>query len=49
MEAEGSMPHLQGHSSNPYTEPNQPNSSYVDSYFFKIHSNIVLPPMPRPS
>ena len=28
MELEGSMPHSQGLSSNPYPEPNQPNSSY---------------------
>ena len=40
------MPHSQGLSNNPYPEQNQPNSSY-DTYFFKIHSNIVLPSMPR--
>ena len=31
------MPHSQGLSSNPYPGPNQSNT-----YFFKIHSNIVL-------
>ena len=44
MEPGGSMPHSQGLSKNPYPEPNQPNS-----YFLKIHSNIVLPSTPRPS
>ena len=43
----GSMPHSQELSNNPYPEPNQPNSSY-DNYFFKVHSNIVLPSTPRP-
>ena len=28
MEPEGSTPHSQGLSNNPYPEPNQPNSSY---------------------
>ena len=28
IEPWGSMPHSQGHSNNPYPEPNQPNSSY---------------------
>ena len=28
MEPGGSMPHSQGPSNNPYSEPNQPNSSY---------------------
>ena len=47
MEPGGSIPHSQGLSNNPYTEPNQPNSR-IDAYLFKVHSNIVLPSTPRP-
>ena len=39
------MSHSQGLSNNPYSEPNQPNSS--NTYSFKIYSNIVLPSTPR--
>jgi hypothetical protein len=39
MEPIYSMMNSQGLSSNPYSELNQPNSSYP----FKIHSNIALP------
>ena len=39
----GLMPHSQGLSNNLYPEPYQSNSSY----FFEIHSNIVLPSTPR--
>ena len=46
MESGVSMPHSQGLSNNLYPEPNQPR---IDSYFFKIHSNIVLPSTTRPS
>ena len=42
MEPRGSVPYSQEFSSNPYSEPNQTNSSY----FFKIHSNIFLPSRP---
>ena len=38
MEPGGSILHSQGLSNNPYPEPKQP----IDTYFFKIHSNIVL-------
>ena len=31
----------QGISKNPYPEPNQSNS-YIDTYFFKVHSNILF-------
>ena len=47
MEPGGSMPHSQGLSNNPYPEPNQPISSRIDTHFFKIHSNIVLPFTPK--
>ena len=40
MGPEGSIPHSQGCSNNPYPDPNQPNSSHC-TYFFKIHLNIV--------
>ena len=43
MEPGGSMPL----SNNSYPEPSQLNSSYT--YFFKIHSNIVLPSTPTPT
>ena len=49
MEPGGSMPHSQGLSNNPCPEPNQPNLTYIDIYFFKIHPNIILPTKPRPS
>ena len=39
MEPEGSMPHSQGLSNNPYPKPNYPNYS---DYSLKINSNIVL-------
>ena len=42
------MPHTQMLSNNSYPEPNQPNPR-IDTYFFKIHSNIVLPSSPWPS
>ena len=48
MEPVCSMPHSQGLSNNSYPEPNQPNP-HIDTYFFTIHSNIVLPSTPRPS
>ena len=41
------MPHSQVLSNNSYPEPNQSNSLF-DTYFFKVHSNIVLPSTPRP-
>ena len=46
MEPECSMPHWQGLFNNPYPGPYQHISSYW--YLFKIHSNILLPSMPRP-
>ena len=55
MEPGGSMAHSQGLSNNHYPESNQPILSQInlipriDTYFFKIHSNIVLTSMPRPS
>ena len=49
MELSGSMPRSQGLSNNSYPEPNQPNSPpRIDTYLFKVHSNIVLPSTPRP-
>ena len=43
MELGDSMPHSQGLSNNyALSEPNQPVPR-IDIYFFKIHSNIVLP------
>ena len=42
MKPGGLMPHSQGPSNNPYPELNQPNSTYY-TFFFKVHSNIVLP------
>ena len=47
MEPGGSMPPSQGPSNKAYPEPNQPIPP-IDTYFFKIHSNIVLPSTPRP-
>ena len=41
MEPWGSMPYSQGISNKPYSEHNQPNSSYW-FLFFTIHSNIIL-------
>jgi hypothetical protein len=41
------MPHSQGLSNNPYPEPNNPIPR-VDTYFFKVCSYIVPPPMPKP-
>ena len=45
MEPGGSMLPSQGLSNNPYPLPNQPNSR-IDTYLFKVHSNIVLPSKP---
>ena len=42
MESGGSIPYSQGLLNNPYPEPNQPNYR-IDTYLFKVHSNIVLP------
>ena len=42
QEPEGSIPYSkEGQSNNLYPELNQP-SFPIDTYFFKIHSNIVL-------
>ena len=46
MNPGGSMSHSQGLSNNPYPEPNQPIPR-IDTYFFKIHPNIVLPSTPN--
>jgi hypothetical protein len=44
------MPHSQqGPSNNPYPEPKQKPIPRIDTYFFKIHSNTVLPSTPTPS
>ena len=48
MEPGGSMPHSQGPSNNPYPERINPIPR-IETYLFKIHSNIVLPSMPRTS
>ena len=48
MEPGGSMPHSQGLSNTPYPEPNNPIPR-IDTYYFKIYPNIVLPSTPRPS
>ena len=37
----GAMPHSQGLSNNPYPELNNPIPR-IDTYFYKIHSNIVF-------
>ena len=47
MEPGGSMSHSQGLSNNSYHEPNQPFPR-IDTYLFKIHSNIVLSSTPKP-
>ena len=47
MEPGGSMPQSHGLSNNPYPEPNQPITR-IDTYLFKVHSNIVRPSTPRP-
>ena len=47
MKPEGSMPQSQGLSNNPYPEVNQPIPR-IDTYFFKVNSNVVLPSTPRP-
>ena len=47
MEHGGLMPHSQGLSNNPYTEPNQPNYSHW-YLSLKVHSNIFLLSKPRP-
>ena len=43
-----SMPHSQGLSNNSYPEPNQ-SIPRIDTYFFKVCFNIVLPSTSRPS
>ena len=43
MELGGPMPHSQGLSNNPYPEP----YPRIETYFFKVHSNIILPSTPR--
>ena len=48
MKPEGSMSHSQGLFDNPYTGRINPVPR-IDTYFFKIHSNIVLPSAPRTS
>ena len=48
MEPGGSMPHSQGLSNNSYSEQNKPNSPRIDTYLFKVHSDIVFPSTPRP-
>ena len=40
------MAHSQELFYNPYPEPNNPIPR-IDTYFFNVHSNIVLPSMPR--
>jgi hypothetical protein len=48
MEPESTMPHSQEFSNNRYPELSYPNSvPRIETYFFKIHSNIVFPSMPR--
>ena len=42
MESGGSMLHSQGPSNNPYLSRINPIPR-IDTYFFKVHSNIVLP------
>jgi hypothetical protein len=42
------MPHSQGFSKNPYSHINT-YFPRIDTYFFEVHSNIVLPSTPRPS
>ena len=45
MEPGGSMSHSQRLSNNPYPEPNQ-QIPRIDSYLFKIHSNIFKALLP---
>ena len=47
MEPDGSMPHSQGLSSNPYPSRINPIPR-IDTYLFKVQSNIALPSTPRP-
>ena len=44
----GSTPLSKGLSSNSYSKPKLPNRCF-HTYFFKIHSTIVLQPMRSPS
>ena len=48
MKPKGSMPHSKGLYKKPYVSRIIP-IPLIDSYFFKIHSNIDLPSTPRPS
>ena len=38
MEPGGSVPHSQGHSNNRYPDP----IPHIDTYLFKVHSNILI-------
>ena len=40
-------PEDQGFSNNPYPEPKQYTIPHIDTYLFKLHSNIVLESMAR--
>ena len=46
MEPGGSMPHSQGLSNNPHLSQINP-IPLINTYFFNIHSNIVLPSTSR--
>ena len=47
MEFGDSFTHSQGLPSKPYPDTNE-SVSHIATYFFRIHSNIVLPSTPRP-
>ena len=46
MGSRDTLLHLKELSNNPYPDPNQPMPR-IDTYFFKINFNIVLPSTPR--
>jgi len=48
LEPQGSLPHSQEPTINPYSKPNEPVHTFPHN-FPKIHSNIVLPSMPGSS
>jgi len=49
MEAEGSLPHAQEHSTCPYPEPDQSGPYNPPSNILKIHFNIILSSVPGSS
>ena len=48
MEPKSLLPHSQKPATSPYPDPDQ-SSPWPQSYFLKIHFNIILPSKPRSS